>query len=494
MKTQPVIPYGQPLPEPDEVDGRDEMNLAEFPITLLSLQNPSGASTLEFVQRARDPETGAPVARTLTVDAGRAGLPTASDEEVLLVLIQATKLRNGFACEKVYFSPYELLKLLKWDTNARAYRRLRESLQRWVAVRLSYENAWYDNAAKAWVSRDFSVITQLDWYDGGRRAKAGTGQGAMPFSNFTWNPVVFQSFRDGYLKRLDYGFYIALRHPVARRVYRFLDKRFYRIPSWRFDLAEFAFQHVGLSAASGTSTAAAGGPGYTNVNKLKKKLEPGLAELEEKGFLAPLPPADRFPRLGRGRWEIVLARAASTPAVPPPDSPAEHPLAATLKARGVTAKTAAELAAALPAERIERQIDVLEWMQERPGGEPVLNPGAWLAAAIRDDYAAPAGYLPRAERERRQQASSDAAARRKQDAADKRRRELAEQAAERAKREHVAQVLVSMPADERSALEGRAVAGGDELQRRVIGRGEPGSSVLRQLLIEAEVLRVYPVA
>lgn len=488
MASPNLIPYGQPLPAPSDIDARDEMNLAEFPITLLSFRNTSKNTVLEFVQKARHPETGAEIDRVLTIDAGRSGLPTATDEEVLLMLIQTTKARNGFSAEKVHFSPYELLKLLKWDTNSRAYRQLHESLQRWTAVRLSYKNAWYDNAAKSWVSADFSVLTNLFWYDGEPKPKRVRSQQSLPFSNFTWNQVIFDSFKNGYLKRLDYGFYIGLRHPIARRIYRFMDKRFYRSPTWRFDLVEFAYNHVGLSEGSGRSTVGADKQGYTNVNKIKKKLEPGLIELEEKGFLAPLTNDARFKQLRRGWWEILLVKSK-----PEEKSlPQGASLAQTLIDRGVTAKTADELVATYSAEAIERQIDVLQWMQERPAGEEVQNPPAWLTAAIRGDYAPPTGYLPKAEREFRRETSAKAKARLQREEADKHQKAREERENEQARRDHINKYLDAMTETERQSFEMQAFITGDEMQQRVIRQKEPGAAIIRRLLIEAEVLRVSP--
>jgi len=41
---------------------------------------------------------------------------------------------------------------------------------------------------------------------------------------------------------------------------------------------------------------------------LKRRLNPAIAELEELGFLEPLPAASRFRRLRRGEWEVLFVR------------------------------------------------------------------------------------------------------------------------------------------------------------------------------------------
>src|SRR3954468_16393122 len=91
--------------EPAPLIGRDEMNLAEFPIALLADFAPKGQKTLYF-------EGGN---GRLTVTGSDAyGLPTALDADVIVALIYLTKQRNDFQDVKVNFSRYELIKMLNW--------------------------------------------------------------------------------------------------------------------------------------------------------------------------------------------------------------------------------------------------------------------------------------------------------------------------------------------------------------------------------------------
>ena len=84
--------------------------------------------------------------------------------------------------------------------------------------------------------------------------------------------------------------------------------------------------------------------------ELKRRLKPALEELEQLGFLEPLSPEERYSYVKRGCWRIIFIRGArpSRPTAPPaPQRPRE--LVEALKARGVTAKTAAELVETPPA-------------------------------------------------------------------------------------------------------------------------------------------------
>jgi hypothetical protein len=132
--------------------GRDEMNLAEYPITLLADRVPEGCKTLVFEDRHG----------TLTVLGSDAyGLPTALDNDVIVGLIQLTKLRSDFTDPTVPFSRYELLKLLGWPDQKQYYRRLSESLHRWVAVTLKYDGCWWDNKRKRRVSASFHILVEV---------------------------------------------------------------------------------------------------------------------------------------------------------------------------------------------------------------------------------------------------------------------------------------------------------------------------------------------
>ena len=116
--------------------GRDEMNLCEYPIASLTDHPPKGIKTLVFEDRH---------GRLTVIGSDAYGLPTALDNDVIVGLIQLTKLRNDFTDPTVTFSRYELLNLLGWPDRGQYYRRLNDSLHRWVTVTLKYDGCCWDN-------------------------------------------------------------------------------------------------------------------------------------------------------------------------------------------------------------------------------------------------------------------------------------------------------------------------------------------------------------
>src|SRR4051812_15035455 len=313
---------------------KDEMNLAEFPIALVTDRVPEGEKTLRFQDRIFDERKGQLVTRKLLITASdEYGLPTAKDDEVILGLIQLTRRANNFTERTVRFSRSELIRLLDWPDTGPSYKRLTLAFQRWLGVSLFYENAWWYKAQGKWTTLGFHIIEsfKLTSEHSGPR-----NQMDLPLSGFTWNEAVFRSFQAGYLKQLDLDFYLDLTLPTSKRIYRFLDKRFYHRDEWQFDLKEFALDHVGLSRK------------YEGNTQLARKLDPAIRELEERGFLAPLSPKERYEKVSARKWLIRFVRTRRVNALARPGTAATvantPELIEALTKRGVTPSTARELA------------------------------------------------------------------------------------------------------------------------------------------------------
>jgi hypothetical protein len=427
--------------------GRDELNLAEFPITLLSDRVPKGCKTLVFEDTVFDRQHGEVVTRKLTVTGSDAyGLPTAIDDEVLVALLQLTKL-DGFLDPKVRLSRYELLRILGWKDVGKNYQRIEEALNRWMGVTLYYEKAWWDNDAKAWVDAKFHILDNVQIVGKSERERLRRrGQVDLYSSWFKWNEVVFKSFQADNLKRLDLDTYFNLKCSTAKRMFRFLDKRFYHRGRWEFDLDEFAFQHIGLSRSYDTG-------------QIKAKLHPGIEELEAHGFLDPLQREERYTKVGRGRWRIILVQARSVPEPkapsPPPPEAAEHSeLVGELQRREITLTTAGDLVRDHPPERIRQKLEVFDWLLSKKDKRIARSPSGYLVKSIQDDYAPPAGFKSRADRER--QAEAEARARRQAEEA-KRKAAQEEKAREEAEGKRIKDFWEGLSAQDRERVRAEAL-------------------------------------
>lgn len=430
---------------PAPLIGRDELNLAEFPIALTADYAPKGQKTLYFEDKH---------GRLTVTGSDKYGLPTATDADVIVALIYLTKQRNNFRDVKVNFSRYELIRLLNWSDESWYYNRLQESLYRWGGVWLVYDKCWWNNQLKTYTDAAMHIIDEVEIIDTDARRKAHQGgQIALPLSYFTWNRKFIESCQADNLRQLDLEEYFSLKSAVSKRLYRFLGKRFYRQGDLTFDLQEIAFERVGLSRSY-----------EGNAGKIKEKLQPAIAELEAIGFLRPLSRDDRYTRIDRGQWTIRLTRQSPTLVAPQQSTPPQAeppPLVSELVSRGVTKPTASDLVQRHPAETIQQKIDVFDWMVEKQDKRIARSPEGYLVKSISDDYKAPKGFVAKAERQRQAEAKRQA----DHAAAEDRRRQKAEEARQQERCREEDAYWSKLTPTAQSELEAKALAAASETAR-----------------------------
>lgn len=285
---------------------RDEMNLAEFPLTVLSTRSDPNIKTLEFSDQYRNKEGEIVERKWIITGADKFGLPTSTDDDVILGLIRLS-MDEGFRNRKVHFTRYELLKALQWSTEGRNYSRLTKSLDRLSGVRIRAANSFFDNSSKSYQTCNFGIIDAYEIND--NRAKK---DGDISTSFFIWSEKIFDSFRSGYIRKINLDLYFSLKSAVSRRLYRYLDKHFYHRSVIEKPLMEFAFEKLGLSRS------------YKYVSSVRQQIEPACDELVKEGFLS------SYQILGKGETCSIKFFAASQSLVSPPQKQAEEKVAPTI--------------------------------------------------------------------------------------------------------------------------------------------------------------------
>jgi hypothetical protein len=279
---------GNLLASSRRIISRDEMNLAEFPLTVLSTRVDPTIKTLEFTDSVFSKNGDSIERKWIITGADKFGLPTASDDEVLLGLMKLT-VDSGFKDRKVFFSRYELLKILRWTTEGRSYTRLQRALDRLSGVRIKATNAFYDNESKSHSTRNFGIIDAYEINDG-RTIEAKP-------SFFSWSDVMFKSFQVGFIKKLDLQFYLGLESAVSKRLYRFLDKHFWYKSRLTMNLFVLAHEKIGISR------------NYQYASSLRQQLDPAFDELIKEGFIS------SYDYQGKGRGTEITVQSASSSAV-----------------------------------------------------------------------------------------------------------------------------------------------------------------------------------
>jgi hypothetical protein len=278
-------------------EGRDEMNLADFPISVLQRQQPldkhgGKKDTAVYSSCRYDPRSRHRVQqRVILESSSRHGLPTPADENVVLALLFVAKHTHNFSSPRVHFAPRRLFQIMGWAPNSRSYERLRDVLRRLKALVIRYENSWWDIEGREYEAEVATGI--ISEYELARQVSGRKKAGSVPPSWVHWSPQFQQSLSKGNLKKLNLELLFSLRLPTSQRMYRFLDKRFYQSAQVEMDLRDFACGHIGLTAVD-------------NIAELKRRLAPALDELEAIGFLARAEAEERYHKVGTGAWRIRL--------------------------------------------------------------------------------------------------------------------------------------------------------------------------------------------
>ena len=246
------------------------MNLAEFPLAVLSTRGNTQTKTLEFSDTVKS-KNGEPVVRSwIITGADKFGLPTSSDDEVLLGLLKLT-VDQSLNDRKIFFTRYELMKSLRWPTEGRNYIRLQKALDRLSGVRIKATNAFYDNVSKSHSTKNFGIIDEYE-----------INSSSDKKSFFVWSDILFQSFQAGFIKKLDLDFYLNLESAVSKRLYRYLDKHFWYKNSIKVNVFILAHEKIGVSR------------NFKYLSSIRQQLDPALEELRDRGFI------DKFIYEGKG--------------------------------------------------------------------------------------------------------------------------------------------------------------------------------------------------
>ena len=248
--------------------GKDEMNLAEFPIAKIGRNDKK--STIEYEGWIVDKEGNRQQQKWVVSSSAAVGLPTEFAERVLVALMAFTA-QEQFASKKVTFSVYRILKTLGLSMNKRNYKAVEKALKQLVGVTIYSEGAFWDKQKQKRVNRlkGFHLIDDI-WLkyleDDDSVIEEEGANGYIVWGNQLWS-----SFKAGYIKNLDIEFYYGLNSAIARRLYRFLDKRMHYQDEYQIDVFDLA-SRLGMAR-------------YAKPTHVRRKLKPGFDELIECGYL-----------------------------------------------------------------------------------------------------------------------------------------------------------------------------------------------------------------
>lgn len=298
-------------------------------------------------------------------------LPGPFDQDVWVAVQTLVGMRGGMPPDgRLYFSLYELLGVMRKARKGDNYKDLRAALLRLSATHFQAENAFYLKeknklATRTFTLWDVSLDTEVDLQTG-----EATERHFLEFHN-----VVRQSFQAEYLKTLDSDFYFSLRSPLAKRLYRLIDRKRQGKLRWGTSLDKL-------------KDMAPLAPSYKTPSKIRDVLETAHSELRRRGFLAGISYEKRNDSHWV-RWRVepefdrqrsLKSRDLDLDAEPSED---ERRATALLVEKGVWANVARDLVRRHGPEVCCLQVESLRFQKG------VADPPAWLRWAIETDHPLP---------------------------------------------------------------------------------------------------------
>ncbi len=210
-----------------------EMSLAEFPLAFLSTRTPKDIRSLLYEDEITG-KNGVKVKRRWEITPhATLGFPTPSTQTTLFELFQLWA-EQQFASHHIYFgSIYELIKRkgLEQD-DANTYQRIREDLERLMGITVKATNAFWDNKAKAYVTRVFHLFESVDFF---YTDSENPRQSTLPLATITASPTLWQSIASNAIIALQNVPREAFHDytPTEHRLALYLAKMLYSKPQHR---------------------------------------------------------------------------------------------------------------------------------------------------------------------------------------------------------------------------------------------------------------------
>lgn len=375
--------------------GRDEMNLLEHSISSASTKVDRDTESILFESETTCPETKRKVPQKWEVTfSGKYGRPTAADDDIYVALLKLAQAES-FASPRIHFTSGQLIRILGWDGHGRDYKRIQDGMNRLCGVRVFAKNYWYDNASKAWANRNFGIFNGTLLYDrpeydeAKRRARELEGV-AEPRNWVEWSDVMQASFDAGYIRRLDLEVYREISNPVARKLYRYLGKQFWRNREHCIELETLAVEKLGYRSG-------------TPLGSLRRELRKIIGKLQEQGVYGLEADWDD----GYGRSEVTF-RCTKSEKNDLKNGRAGQggELAARLIGIGIEQQAALRFEKQHTRERVCEDIEHADFM-ERKGMLKKSKAGTLFSMlSAEDPWGRPEGFVSTIERAKRKQAEA----------------------------------------------------------------------------------------
>ena len=244
----------------DEVLHLDQINLASFPLTLLDRRpRASGDDQRHTFRITEHLEGGGTIERQWTLVGN---LPIAGDEEVWLALLSVAR-DQGLRENRVEFTLTELAERMGIGIGGAQTKRVYDALLRLGGFKIEAQESVMDFRSESYLRGGTMNVVDV---------QVTTRQGVTTPCSATFGEALWKQMREGGLKPLNIGTYLALPTQTAKKLYRYLD-----VLSFSGE-REATIDTVELAQRIGSTNIADRG-------QIARQLRPALEELQASGFL-----------------------------------------------------------------------------------------------------------------------------------------------------------------------------------------------------------------
>ncbi len=245
------------------------MNLAEFPIAVLSKRIPSNKKTIEYSDWIVGKNGEKKQRDWIVTAAAKWGLPTGSALRTLFELMQVWKENNLKSKIIPIGSRYNLLKRMGTTDSKGDYQRIEKDLNSLVGITIQAKNAFWDKDVQAYVNKTFHLFEELSLYDRQIKTTQGLIQQSLPFSYIKVSDIFHEAVKKGNILTIDSEFFRRLTAPTEQRLALYLTKMLKRQSFHKRDIFKLAQQL----------------PIYSKYpSDIKKTLDKALKGLIDKNF------------------------------------------------------------------------------------------------------------------------------------------------------------------------------------------------------------------
>ena len=245
-----------------------EMNLAEFPVTVLSKRVSKDKRTIKYSDWIVGKNGERKRRDWIVTGSGEWGLPLGPALKTLFEVINIWK-EHEFKSKVIPIGTrYNLLKRMGSGFSKRDYQRIERDLNCLVGITIQAKNAFWDKEVGAYVNETFHLFEKCRFYDQFPKNKE-TNQQELPLAYIKASDTLYNAVKNGNVLTINSKFFRRLTAPTEQRLALYLTKMLKRQSVHKRDIFKLAEQL----------------PIYGKYpSKIKQTLDKALKSLISKGF------------------------------------------------------------------------------------------------------------------------------------------------------------------------------------------------------------------